>query len=526
MEIAGWVQAALARADDWCAELGRLRAVVAAEPRGPARLQRTIELADATEHVVPDRGAALALYLDAWRGGELGARPHLIDLAKELRAYVTLAEVATVDHEDTRDPEALVTAGRALLDAGLPDAAAQTFLRARDQHPSLADALGSAPRLADVRVAIAMATHLAVDVEREVDACMGRKAYLQAARIARLGKLARRDMILGIGARAAPDEREIVRMYEDVLLDSTADEFLAYHSGRLDTIRDDATWVEAARTAACELVLRNIHPGLGLRLLRMSIERAYEAKLPGGTRRHIAAWELLAANARATRSMLSFAPLLADALRLELPPLDALYIARLGLEVTWGEAKDPLAAQPYAAAVLDAVPDHPAAAAFLEEAFSDVPPIELLAVEEPTIEPEPSMPTVTFKIPVVARVPSAELKRDVSPIPAAPPPRADAAPRSPRKVVPIDVVIELPNGSFFSAVLRDVSTSGAFVTTKRPLAEGATVTLELQMPSTLKLAQRNFRIEARLARRTELGWGLQFVNPPPELVAGITALGG
>jgi len=524
VEIAGWVHAALARVDDWPAELDRLRAEVATEPPGAAKLQRTIELADAMEHVVPDRGKALALYLEAWRGGELGARPHLLELARELRAYMTLAEVATADHQDTRDPEALLAAGRAYIDAGFPDLAVQTFTRALDQHPSLADAIATAPRLADVRVAIARSKFLTVDVEREVDACMGRKHYLQAARIARVAKLTRRDAILGLAVRAMPDDLDLVRMFEDVLLDSTAEEFLAYHSARLNTIVDDAVWAETARTAACELVLRNIHPGLGLRLLRMSVERAYAAKLPGGTRRHIAAWDLLATNARATKSLLSLAPLLAEALRLELPPLDALYIARLGLEVTWREAGDPLAAQPYAAALLDAVPGHPAAAAFLDEAFADVPPIELLPVDDPAPAAEPTMPTVTFKIPVIARVPSSELRRDASPIPAAPEPPPDAAPRSPRKVVPIDVVIELPNGSFFSAVLRDVSASGAFVTTKRPLAEGAVVTLELQLPVSSKLAQRSFRIDARLARRTELGWGLAFVDPPPELVAGITAL--
>jgi hypothetical protein len=134
------------------------------------------------------------------------------------------------------------------------------------------------------------------------------------------------------------------------------------------------------------------------------------------------------------------------------------------------------------------------------------------------------MPTITFKMPVIARVQSSELRRDVSPIPAPLTIPPDAPPRSPRMVVPIDVVIELPNGSFFSAVLRDLSTTGAFVTTKRKLDEGATVSLELQLPSTLKLAQRSFRIDARLARRTELGWGLAFVAPPPELVAGIEAL--
>src|SRR5205085_276639 len=102
--------------------------------------------------------------------------------------------------------------------------------------------------------------------------------------------------------------------------------------------------------------------------------------------------------------------------------------------------KDPLAAQPYVAALLDAVPGHPLAAAFLAEAFP-VAPDEPIAIEDP--DREPVMPTVTFRIPtIVARAPSVELMREASPIPAPRVDPPDAAPRSPRKVVPVDVVVE------------------------------------------------------------------------------------
>ena len=529
-----WVHAALSRSDDWCAELEKLRIAVAAEPRGPERLARTLELADATEHIQPDRSRALALYLAAWRDGELGARKHLLDLARELRAYVTLAEIAQADHEDTKDPEALVAAGRALIDADLGERAAQTFIRAAEEHPSLADSIVKSPRLTDVRVSIALAKFAKIDPEREIDACMakardagdGAAAYfLQAARIARMTKLDRRAAILGLAAKSAPNDREIVRMFEDVLLDSgSADDFLAYHRRRLEATQGGADWVECVRDAACELVLRNVHPGLGLRMLRTSIEHAYANQIPGAVRRHLAAWELLVANAKETRSTIALAPMLADGLNADLPPLDALYIAKRGLEVAWKDAGDPLAAQPYVAKLLDAVPGHPLAAAFLSEAFPDAP----IALEDIPEEKEPVMPTVTFRIPTIAaaRAPSREIMREASPIPAPPVPPPDATTRSPRKVVPVDVVVELPTGAFFSAVLRDLSTSGAFVNSKRALEVGIVVTLEMRLPGAKGLTERNFRIDARIARKTDLGYGLAFINPPPELTAGIKLLVG
>lgn len=525
MEIADWVRAALSRSDDWCAELERTRVAVAAEAPGPERLVRMVELADAMEHVDPDRTRALALYLAAWRGGELGARTHVLELANELRAYLTLAEVAVADHEATRDPDRLVAAGRALIDGGLVQRATETFMRAAEVHGSLADTIAKSARLTDVRVALALARFQKVDVEGEIDGCLERARtagegaapiYLLALRLARLAKLDRNEAILRRAVHACPSNVELGEMYADVLLDrGTADDFLAHHRARLEAAIGEAAWVECVRGAAFELVLRGVHPGLGLRMLRTSIEHAYAAQI--GMRRHVAAWELLMAGARESRSTVALAPLLAEGLRVPLPPTDALYVALFGLQIAWRDAGDVIAAQPYAAALLDTVPGHPVASAFLSVAFPEPPPAE---------EPEPVLPTVTFRIPVVSRVSSADLRRDASPIPAEPPLRADASSRSPRKVVPVDVVVELPTGAFFTTVIRDVSMTGAFITTKRAIEVGTTVSLEIRLPSVLRLAERQLRCEARVVRRTELGIGLAFVNPSADLTAGIAALTG
>lgn len=699
MGIAAWIQEALSRADSWCAELERLRAELATELPGPDTAERRIDLAEATEHVDPDRSLALKLYLQAWRDGDLGARTRVLELARELRAYVTVAEVAISDHQDTQDPEALVTAGRAFLDAGLLERAAETFKRASTQHASLADAIGTSARLADVRTSLGYASSYDIDAEREIDSCMARAQtagegapalFLQAARIARIAGLERYGLILGLAARSCPRDEDIARLFEDVLLErGNADDLLAHHRRRFDAMKGEAAWVDCVRASASELVLRNIHPGLGLRMLRTSIEHAYAAKLPVMPR-HIAAWELLLAHARTSQSTVALAPLVADGFRGALPDDDKHYLARVGLEIAWRDVGDVVAAQPYAAALLDREPGHPLATAFLAETFAELPGAvggfeESDTIATPAVEPEapPVLPTITFRIPVLkdaappaaptpvaasvpdpavdvsrtetapipgmaeavsasrtetvpmgqgatiatsrtgtvpmaqhalargdaATAPAASastaavstagaggassasppvsargsvaaggkhakmrpervsaaharevisipvassspaarpaterkrpavrvastpttppwLKRDVSPIPAPPAPPPNAALRAPRKVVPVDVVVELPSGSFFTAMLRDLSTSGAFVTTKRPLDIGTLVTLEIRIPTRGDIAEQRYRNDARIARRTDLGCGLAFVDPPADLVTAIAALIG
>jgi hypothetical protein len=85
-------------------------------------------------------------------------------------------------------------------------------------------------------------------------------------------------------------------------------------------------------------------------------------------------------------------------------------------------------------------------------------------------------------------------------------------------------VIELPGGGFFSTVLRDLSTSGAFIITKRQLDLETIVTLEMRIPAAGLVAQSSHRTNARVARRTDLGCGLAFIDASRELVAAISVL--
>jgi hypothetical protein len=95
--------------------------------------------------------------------------------------------------------------------------------------------------------------------------------------------------------------------------------------------------------------------------------------------------------------------------------------------------------------------------------------------------------------------------------------------RAKRVVVPIDCVVELPNASFFSTVLRDVSTSGAFIVSKRKLEMEWVVALEMRIPGADPTVLHSFTAKARIARRTDVGYGLQFVDPSKDLVAAIDA---
>ena len=90
--------------------------------------------------------------------------------------------------------------------------------------------------------------------------------------------------------------------------------------------------------------------------------------------------------------------------------------------------------------------------------------------------------------------------------------------------MPIDAVVELPDGGFFSTVLRDVSATAAFIVTKRALGIGTVIALDLEVPAPTKtLAHSSHRVTATVVRRTDNGCGIAFVTPPRELVAAIVA---
>jgi len=551
MLLAVWLRERLWRANDWPAELGRLRSALATETRSSRTIERTLDLARATDECDPDRSVALALYLEAWRAGHPGALARAKQLAVELRAHMTIGELARGEN----DP---VLAATAYLDAGLPALALEPL-----QQAVAARSRGTADGLETL---LALVDHRRCDPEREIADSLDRgaratgaaraHAHVHAVRVARLANLPDRiAAIMTAAARACPDDPAIDALVETRLFEANeADRLVEHYRARFERAATDLAYVERVRAAGVELVSRNLQPGLGLRLLRMSLERAYAAAMPDLVS-HVATWELIVANARAQHSTRELVPLIVQAMASPLSDDVAVYLARLGLEIVSQDAKDSLAAQPYAATLLDYVPDHPLAVAFAREVAPAIPTSRIPVIKAPTPTSRipaikaPSSQTPTTRMPVIGdeqvkRTPApakpasisgrlallrpppprtTTLSRDTSPIPLAPRPAASAPQRAPRVVVPVDAVVELPSGEFFTTLLRDVSASGAFVVTKRKLEIDAIVSLELRIPIAGSVDQLTFRTDARVARRTDVGCGLAFIAPPPPLVSAIHA---
>jgi hypothetical protein len=542
--------------------------------------EQVFELAVATEHCDPDRGNALALYLDATRSGYAPARDRARGLAMALGAHTTLAELSL----GTGD---LVGAGTAYLDAGFPELAIEPLQKVVDARPPGASVATEHLRLERVTPLLAIAKRMKIDIEREIAGCMSAgnvPSFLAAERLARLSGLDdKRAQVINAARIAFPEDPYVSAIVAARLFErNNPDDLLAYYSDQFERAPSRAHYVARVCGAGVELIARNVQPGLGLRLLRMGLEAAYAASLPVISS-HLAAWQLIWMHAKQQFSTAELAPLIVQAFNAPLPEDDAVFLARLGLEIAWKDVNDPLAAQPYAAVVLDFVPDHPLAVAFVEEVMPPEliePPPELVTSEIPVVvtfgtpkppappppaplpEPPEQLAKSTSRIPVLdqgqvkrsgpasspahkttsrvdllrapartvrpATVPpprAAHLRRDTSPIPMARRPATAPPPvsRAERKVVPVDVVVELPTGAFFSTVLRDVSTSGAFVVTKRAMDTGKIVSMELKVPDPGKLTQTTYRVNARVARRTDLGWGVAFIDASRELVAALKA---
>ena len=592
--IAGWLRERLWRANDWCAELASLKKD---RNRSPERM---FDLGVASEHCDPDRGNALALFLDAARSGYAPAADRARALAMALGAHTTLAELASSAGD-------LLGAGTAYLDAGFPELAVEPLQRFIEQRPPGASVSSEHLRLERVTPLLALARRAKLDVETHLAGCLSTAtvpAFLHAERLARLSSLEdRRASVINAARLAFPDDPYVSAIVAARLFErSNGDELLAYYADTFERSPSRAHYVARVCAAGVELIARNVQPGAGLRLLRMGLEQAYAGSLPGVTS-HLAAWQLIWSYAKQQSSTAELVPLIVQAFTAPLPEDDAVFLARLGLEIVWRDARDPLAAQPYAAIVLDFVPDQPLAVAFVEEVMPPelIEPPERVGLEPNVPEPgvpepgsgpepqyrEPAPLTVSFstRVPVIkpepaalvpptppppeqlakatsriavieqgqvkravtppaphkatsrmdllrapprtikpATVPpprAAALKRDTSPIPMKRAPLPAPIDRAERKVVPVDVVVELPSGSFFSTVLRDVSTSGAFIVTKRTIDPGKLVTLELRLPEPGKLTQTASHVQARIARCTELGWGVAFVDASRELVAAL-----
>ncbi len=539
--IAAWLRDRLWRAENWCVELATLR-------QGRSRsAERAFDLGVATEYCDPDRGAALALYLESARGGHEPARERARVLATTLGAHLVLAELSAGD---------LVATGTAFLDAGFPELALAPLQQFVDARPATASVASEYSRLQHVAILHAFARGSKPDAAGEIERCLATAtvaAFVHAERIARLANLSElRTTVINAARLAFPDDSQIAQLVAGRLYERGAvDDLIAHYRGRFESATSRTENVERLRATGVELIARGVHPGLGLRLLTMALESAYTALLPHITS-HLAAWQLIWTHAKQQRSTAELVSLIVQAFNAPLPEDDLVYLARLGLEIAWRDVGDSLAAQPYAANLLDYVPDHPFAVAFVNE----IVPAELLPPVEPVISFTKPAPRASLDdAPVKRSGPASSPMKTTSRLdllrapvrttkPASvPPPRAAAlkrttspfpidkrlansealTSRAERKVVPLDIVVELPNGGFFSTVLRDLSASGAFIVTKRTIEIGQIVSLELRVPDPVTLILTSHQVGARVARCTELGWGVAFIEPSSALIEALHA---
>ena len=277
------------------------------------------------------------MFLDACRGGYTTARLRATALAIELRADLTLAELALADGE-------LLIAGTAYLDAGFPELAAEPLRKFVAHRPAGASVATEALRVEGVAELLAIAERKSFDVARAIEQALVRAthatggavatAYVHAARLARLGKLdARLPSILAAAQRACPDDPEIAALLESRLFDANnTDRLLDHYRGRFERAPSRIDYIGRMRAAGLELIARNHQPAAGLRFLRMSLEQAYEGLLPD-VASHIATWELIVAHARAQHTLRELVPLIVQAMAAPVSDDVAVYLARLGLEI-------------------------------------------------------------------------------------------------------------------------------------------------------------------------------------------------
>jgi hypothetical protein len=286
VQIAEWVCDVVWRSSRWSEALA---ARVETEPG------RLYDLATATEYIVADRARALALYVKAWRAGHAGSKAIAKALAIESRAHDVIAEIALDDGDR-------VAAAAAFVDGGL-------FAKATE-------ALVGAPATAESKTLAALAKKELRDPHREASSYLARGQFVYAARIAKLANLEPvRANALATAAKKLPNDPEIALLVEDRLLErGNAEELLEHYRVKFERAPNAKAWVGVVRAAACELIQRGKQPGLGLRLLRRSLQNAYTDTVTE-IARHVAAWELLVENARASQSMRELAPLVFVALR-------------------------------------------------------------------------------------------------------------------------------------------------------------------------------------------------------------------
>ena len=545
--IAAWLRPLLWTERDWDRTLAQIAHAMAGT--GDARAARAAELGAACEHVVPDRRRAIAAYASGGGRAEL-ARARALAAAHGW--WPAVARLALAERHAGGPPTLAIDELLAWLDAGEPGLAAMVAADARAAAPD--DAWLAA--LDDVL----RAGHepAAVIARLEQQAGHDPRGLATAARIAALaGQRAHAATLVARAVTLAPGDEALGGLALTLVDDEDA--LHAIVRARLHDL-EPAAWVDAARELALALVARPGQRGLGLRLVRAALALIHERRLPV-PRGHLALWTVLVEHAAASDQRPALLGLAALALDGELPIDDRVWLAALGADIAWDDARALEVARAWAAAVAEHAPDHPsvrsiahaalaslrAAAAHADDASVEVPlddlhdpapaPAATIAVltaavdaaalaiaTTPTQPPAPAAPVIASLIPSSARSALGRLAQPRLPALPPPPSRPDALPRAPRVALPLDAVIERAGYPGLPVVCRDVSTTGVFVLTSATLVVGDTFALVVHTPTDEPWREQRHETRARVVRREARGYGLVLVAPPETLVAELARM--
>jgi hypothetical protein len=292
-------------------------------------------------------------------------------------------------------------------------------------------------------------------------------------------------------------------------------------------------------------------------------------------------WAVLSARAQADGTRRELLPLVVTALDTCKAPFDRVWLGALATEISLRDAGHAIVAGGYAEIVAEHAPDHPVLKQLvgavaggggavpadavraaervtqdegfeldidLDGVYAEAAEAATLGVDDLEEVEEPVAPAKVAKPKALARIvpvakPASQAKRGkpgkpgLAPtvlaalrIPDRPavPPRPSVPPgvkeRPHRIPIAIDVRLHPEGGARIDAHSRDISTTGLFVLTQASLAIGETVGIVLLLPGKEAFAETEYRGRARVARQGEGGYGIELVDPTPELLAALAGL--
>jgi hypothetical protein len=362
--IAPWIFELLRRERDWRAALPKIAEHLSELPED--RVRAGLELGAAFEHIEPDRYQAILAYQTA---GPLRDNGRSRALALEIGWWQAEGRLAAVELQASGASEALIAAARSLIDDGKTDAARRLV----QENPTAAKntLVAAAGLLAEIEGRGADWKTFAAAAKKQ----KGRAAadtFVGAARLARSVGAKEWSRQLEAALEADPTHAVAAAMLMDLAVDSEDDK-LVFDLMRVRCLGlDGYDYSEAVRWIATRLLLADPahHAGLGRRLAKVAIERAYGAgltEIPG----HIALWTLLDTTAAQDGTRTDLLPLIMKGLDLGIPDFDRTWLAALGAAICHS-AGNGETARAYAAIVAEHAPSHPIVRELLAEAEAEV----------------------------------------------------------------------------------------------------------------------------------------------------------